>query len=352
MNEKPVVLIVDDVPENIKVLMNALKNQYAILVATNGKKAIEQALNKPHPDIVLLDIMMPEMDGYEVCEILKSNDLTKDIPIVFVTALSESDDEAKGLALGAVDYITKPINPSLVKSRVHNHIELKQHRDNLQDLVNKKTYQLKLSQEATIEAMGIVAEKRDPEITGGHIQRTKYYVKAIAIQLSKKEKYKDILTADIIDTLYISAPLHDIGKVAIPDDVLLKRSKLSDDEFSIMKTHTTIGEETISEVQIRFEQSEFLDIAKKLAGTHHEKWDGSGYPNGLKGDDIPLSGRIMALADFFDALISKRTYKESLPFDTILEIIQSEKGKHFDPDIVDAFFEVLDEIKQIVKEYN
>ena len=350
MKEKARVLIVDDIPTNIQVLMNTLKNDYAILASTNGKNAIKQALSFPQPDIILLDIMMPDMDGYEVCKILKSNDLTKDIPIMFVTALAESTNEEMGLELGAVDYITKPINPHLLKSRIRNHLELKLHKDHLQKLVDKKTYQLQLSQEATIEAMGIVAEHRDPE-TGGHIQRTKDYVKVITTQLATNDKYKDILTIEYIDTISNSAPLHDIGKVAISDSILLKNGILTDDEFTIMKTHALIGEQTIIQTQERFGESQFLDMAKKIAGTHHEQWDGNGYPKGLKGEEIPLCGRIMAIADVFDALLSKRVYKEPFTLEESLEIIKNKRDNHFDPEVVDAFFEVIEEIDQISKQY-
>jgi len=351
-HNKQRVLIVDDVPENIQVLLSTLKNDFAILAATNGKKAIELATSSdPLPDIILLDIMMPEMDGYEVCRRLKAHERAKEIPIIFVTALTESDDEAKGLKLGAVDYIVKPINPELVKSRVTNHLELKRHRDHLQELVDERTLQLKLAKEATIEAMGIVAENRDPE-TGGHIQRTKFYMKALATKLSEHPKYSSYLSKEKIELFHHSAPLHDIGKVAISDKILLKPGKLDEHEYKVMKTHTTIGETTINSAQHRLGESDFLDIAKQIAGTHHEKWDGTGYPNGTKGDDIPLSGRLMALADVYDALICRRTYKEPIDHAIVVEIITAERGKHFDPDIVDAFLDLQEEFRNISLEYS
>lgn len=344
------VLIVDDIPENIQILLSTLKDDFSILVATNGPKSIELSMNDPQPDIILLDIMMPDMDGYEVCRILKENDLTKDIPIIFVTALSESENEEKGLNLGAVDYITKPINPGLVKARVSNHLELKRHRDHLQELVDERTLQLKLANEATVEAMGIVAESRDPE-TGGHIQRTKNYMRILAQELSKNPKYSDLLTKSMIEKLYHSAPLHDIGKIAISDKILLKPGKLDDSEFLKMKEHSLIGEVTIADAQKRLGDSEFLNIAKEIAGTHHEKFDGSGYPNGLSGDDIPLSGRLMALADVYDALISKRSYKPPFGHEDVVEIIKNERGKHFDPDIIDIFLELHEEFYKIALEF-
>lgn len=344
------ILIVDDVAENIQVLLSTLKEEYAILVATNGEKALELAFKEPQPDIILLDIMMPGMDGYEVCERLKADDKTKDIPVIFVTALLESDDEAKGLALGAVDYITKPINPKLVKARVFNHLELKRHQDNLEELVKERTRDIKLAKEATIEAMGIVAENRDPE-TGGHIQRTKNYMLVLAETLALNSKYKETLTEDMIETLYSSAPLHDIGKIAISDKILLKPAKLDSAEYDTMKEHTTIGRHTIDTAQRRNGGNEFLNIAKEMACSHHEKYDGTGYPNGLKADEIPLSGRLMALADVYDAMISRRTYKAPINHTEVVDIIRKESGKHFDPDVVDAFLNSSEKFREIALEF-
>ena len=350
IDAKARVLIVDDIPENIQLLLSTLKNDFAILVATSGEKALELSIKEPQPDIILLDIMMPGMDGYEVCKRLKADELTKDIPVIFVTALNESEDEEKGLSLGAVDYITKPINPGLVKARVSNHIELKRHRDNLQGLVDERTRQLKLAKETTIEAMGIVAENRDPE-TGGHIQRTKNYVRILAERLSKNPKYSSLLTKNMIEQLYHSAPLHDIGKIAISDKILLKPGKLDDSERKRINEHALIGESTIDNAQSRLGESEFLNIAKEIAGSHHEKWDGSGYPRGLKGINIPLSGRLMAIADVYDALISKRSYKPPFGHEEVVKIIKDESGKYFDPEIVDAFLELNEEFYKIALEF-
>lgn len=345
------VLIVDDIAENIKVLLNTLKGLFSIQVATNGQKAIEIASTAPLPDLILLDIMMPEMDGYEVLRRLKANPVTEKIPVIFVTALNEIDQELKGLQLGAVDYIIKPINPDLVISRVCNHLELKRHRDQLQELVDEKTRQLKIAQEGAVEAMGIVAENRDPE-TGGHILRTKNYVKILAEQLSNSPKYQNALTDEKIEYLYHAAPLHDLGKVAITDTILLKPEGLTSDEFEVMKTHTTIGEKTIESVQARLGATGFLSTARDIAGTHHEHYDGTGYPRGLKGDEIPLCGRIMALADVYDALISKRCYKMPIKHSEAVEMIASEKGKQFDPDVVDAFLELQEVFRETALEFS
>jgi putative two-component system response regulator len=343
-------MIVDDIAANIDILLETLRNDYTVMVATKGENALKLAQREPQPDIILLDIMMPQMDGFEVCRRLKSNEYTKQIPVIFVTTLTQSDEEAKGLGLGAVDYITKPIHPQLVKARISNHLELKRHKDHLEELVNERTKELKLAKEATIEAMGIVAENRDPE-TGGHIQRTKNYMKVLSSELAVNPKYQDILTDDTIELYYSSAPLHDIGKVAISDKILLKPTQLNEDEYNKMKEHTIIGEATIAMVQNKVGKNEFLETAKLMAVSHHEKYDGSGYPRGLKGDDIPLCGRLMAIADVYDALITRRTYKEPITHSKVVEMIKSESGTHFDPDIVEAFLNSSEQFRQIAIEF-
>ncbi len=351
IGDKLKILIVDDVAENIHFLMNILKEDYSIIAATNGEKALELARKEPHPDLILLDIMMPGMDGYEVCSTLKEDKATSGIPVIFVTALGEIADETKGLQLGAVDYLTKPVIPELVRSRVFNQLELKRYRDHLEELVDERTVQLKKSKEATIEAMGIVAEGRDPE-TGGHIQRTKEYVRVLAETLAKREKHKALLTREYIELIYHSAPLHDIGKVAISDSVLLKPAKLSDEEFEVMKQHTSIGEQTIQEAQKRLEEVQMLDVAREIAGGHHEKWDGSGYPRGLSGEAIPLSARLMAVADVYDALVSRRPYKEPMPNEEASAIIRDGAGKHFDPELVEIFNELEEQFIAIASRYS
>jgi putative two-component system response regulator len=346
MKKKSKILIVDDVPENIRVMMDVLKDEFTILAATNGQKALDLIEKNLDTDLIVLDIMMPEMDGYEVCKILKSSSSTKEIPVIFITSLNEVENEEKGLELGAVDYLTKPINAYLVKQRVKNHIELKHHRDHLEDLVKARTKELEESKEATIEAMGIVAEKRDT-LTGEHVQRVKQYVKLIAEQLEKNGKYKDILDKQYIHNVYLCSPLHDLGKIAIRDSILLKNGRLTSEEFEEMKQHTVIGEETLEMVQKHL-SNDMLEVAKSLAIAHHENWDGSGYPKGLKGDEIPLSARILTVADVYDAMIHKRVYKDSIPRDEVLEEIERNRGIKFEPDIVDAFFEVEPMFEEMV----
>jgi len=350
MSESSRILVVDDSPENIQILAEALRDDYAVIAATNGYKALQLAKRTPRPDIILLDVVMPGIDGFEVCARLKAEADTKDIPVVFVTALSDAGNEAEGLAVGAVDYITKPINACLVKARVKNHLELKRHQDHLQELVSERTRELKLTQEVTIEAMGALAEYRDPE-TGGHIRRTQNYVRALATQVSLNPKYASFLDDRAIELLYQSAPLHDIGKVGIRDEILLKPGKLSESEFEEMKRHAELGRDAINGLESRLGHNSFLRYAREIAETHQEKWDGSGYPYGLKEDEIPISGRLMAIADVYDALISKRVYKPPLPHSEAVRIVAEGKGSHFDPDMVDAFLEIQDQFRAIALEF-
>jgi putative two-component system response regulator len=340
------ILLVDDNTTNLQLLHETLDGLgYKLLAAKNGKSALAIA-DKAKPSLILLDIMMPGMDGYEVCRRLKSEERTSQIPVIFITALADEQDEAKGLGLGAVDYITKPIKPELVRARVRNHLELKRHRDHLEKLVAERTRRLALTQAVTIESLATLAEYRDPE-TGGHIKRTQNYVKALAVRLKDHPRFRDELQEDTIELLYLSAPLHDLGKVGVPDNVLLKADKLSDEEFEEMKKHTVYGEEALRITEQKLGGDSFLHYAREIAHTHQEKWDGTGYPQGLRGDEIPLSGRLMALADVYDALISKRVYKPPFPHEKAVEIIVEGKGKHFDPDIVDAFLELEDTFRNI-----
>ena len=350
LNAKPRILIVDDIKANVLILEDLLNKEYAVSIASSGADALNIVLNKEVPDLILLDIMMPEMDGYEVCRRLKKESATRDIPVIFVTALTEVNDEAKGLALGAVDYITKPFSQPLVKARVKNHLELKRHRDHLEELVRERTLELELTQEVTIECMASLVECRNPE-TGGHIKRTQNYVQALAAKMSDHPQYGTYLDDDTIKSLYKSAPLHDIGKIAIKDSIFLKPGKLTDEEFEMMKKHTTYGRDTIKIAAEKLGRDSFLSCAEEIAYTHQEKWDGSGYPRGLRGPDIPISGRLMAVADVYDALISSRIYKRPFTHTKTVEIILEGKGKHFDPDMVDAFMSIQEDFRQIAIQF-
>lgn len=337
--KKQRVLIVDDSTDNIQVLMELLKDEYKIIAATSGEKALVLAKQQPMPDIILLDIMMPGIDGYEVCRRLKAQEETRLIPVIFITAMTSNEDQYKGLELGAIDYLTKPIIPNLTKMRIGNHLKLRQYQENLEELVRQRTKRLLLTQSVMIESLGTLAEYRNPE-TGGHIKRTQNYVKALANQLQKYPLFQEELTNEVIEHLYVSAPLHDIGKVGVADSILLKPGKLSDEEFAQMKLHAQYGYEILKKAEITLGANSFIHYAKVIAYCHHEKWDGSGYPRGLSGDDIPLSGRLMALADVYDAHISKRVYKPPFPHEEAVAIITKGKGSHFDPDMVEAFLEI------------
>jgi len=355
--QKQTILAVDDTLANIDVLKGVLAQDYLVQAALNGKVALK-IIEKQKPDLILLDIMMPEMDGYEVCKILKSKKLTNDIPIIFLTAKSQEDDEAKGLSLGAVDYITKPISPPILKERIKNHLLLQaskklleRQNELLEERVIQRTSQLSELQDVAMVAMGALAESRDPE-TGNHIRRTQRYVKVLATEAAKYGPYKAFLTPEVITSLYKSAPLHDIGKVGIEDSILLKPGKLTDEEFEEMKLHTTYGRDAIAAAEMSIDSADnFLIFAKEIAYSHQEKWDGSGYPEGLVGEDIPLSARIMAVADVYDALISKRVYKPAFPHEKAVNIIFEGKGSHFEPLLVDCFLAVADEFNQVAKSF-
>jgi len=346
MKTKPLVLIVDDSVDNLRVLTGMLKNDYRIQVAQDGTKALHLANKKPQPDIVLLDVMMPGMDGYEVCARLKSDPKSWSIPVMFITALTRYKDEHRGLTLGAVDFISKPINFELLKARIRSQIDLKKHKDHVDELVKKRTHELSVTQDVTIMTLAALAESRDPE-TGGHITRTQNYMHALAMALRNHKHFSEELTEPNIALLHKSAPLHDVGKVGVPDDILLKPGKLTPEEFVKMKKHALYGYNALSRALNHLGDNSFLRYAAEIAYTHHERWDGAGYPQGLKGHNIPISGRLMAVADVYDALISKRVYKPPMPHTKAAAIIQKERGHHFDSDVVDAFFSIEDEIRQI-----
>ena len=355
---KHTVLVVDDSPDTLQLISGLLKETYRLKVATTGEKALKLAATSPVPDLILLDVMMPNMDGYEVCKHLKADPGTEQIPIIFLTARMDVDDEKRGLELGAVDYITKPISPPILQARVKSQLIAKQSADFLRDKasflemeVARRTKEVGAVQDVTILVMASLAETRDSE-TGNHIRRTQHYVKALAEKLSSNPRFAAILSDHYINMLFKSAPLHDIGKVGIPDRILLKPGKLTVDEFEIMKTHTTLGRDAIQHAEDSLgTKVEFLTLAKEIAYSHQEKWDGSGYPEGTSGNRIPVSARLMAVADVYDALISRRVYKEPMPHEIALEIIRSGRGTHFDPDMTDAFLDMAEEFRSIALRY-
>ena len=356
--EKKTILVVDDTPGNLLQMSSLLKDDYRVKVANDGENALRIAAGSSQPDLILLDIMMPGMDGYEVCQRLKANPRTRDIPVIFLTARVAVEDEKRGLELGAVDYLTKPVSPPIVMARVRNHLALKLHADFLRDKsdyleqeVAKRTREVMAIQDVTIMAMASLAETRDSD-TGNHIRRTQFYVKVLAEKLKTHPRFSATLTDHFITTLFKSAPLHDIGKVGIPDRILLKPGKFTAEEFEIMKSHTTLGRDAIQYAEDALGlKVDFLAMAKEIAYYHQEKWNGAGYPEGLEGEAIPISARLMAVADVYDALISHRVYKEGMSHEQAVSIIVEGKGSHFDADMVDAFLELQDAFRAIAARF-
>lgn len=343
------ILIVDDTKTNIEVLEGALSPFYDVYVALNGKKALFLA-EKIQPDLILLDVMMPEMDGYETLRRLKEMNILKNTPVFFLTANSDNQSEQKGLDLGAVDYIAKPFSPKLILLRVKNQLEYKRLRDNLQDEVAKKTADLRKTLKVMLTSLGALAEYRDPE-TGEHIKRTQVIVQRLAEVLRENPKFSEMLTAEYIDNLTTAAPLHDIGKVGIQDEILRKQGKLDDEERTIMNEHPKMGHDVLLEATKELNNNSMVKIAADIALGHHERWDGKGYPIGLKGTQIPVGARLMAVADVYDALVSRRPYKEPYPHEVAVQEIIKGKGTQFDPDVIDAFLIIADELPVIYEKF-
>ncbi|MBF0460121.1 MAG: two-component system response regulator [Magnetococcales bacterium] len=353
--ERATILVVDDTPDNLSLMAALLKDIYRVKVANTGEKALKQAQSGHIPDLILLDIMMPGLSGYEVIRALKATPLTRDIPVIFLTAMCTEEDERKGLAMGAADYITKPISPPIVLARVKTQLENKAAADFLRDQnayleteVARRTRELAAIQDVTILALASLAETRDAD-TGNHIRRTQYFVRTLAEHLKTHPRFADFLSAQTIDLLFKSAPLHDIGKVGIPDRILLKPSRLTAEEFEIMKTHTTLGRNAIEQAERQLGMPvAFLALAKEIAYYHQEKWDGSGYPTGKSGEDIPIAARLMAVADVYDALVNRRVYKEGLSHAEAVSILAAGRGSHFDQDVLDAFLALQEAFRAIV----
>ncbi|TYB33830.1 MAG: two-component system response regulator [Flexistipes sinusarabici] len=351
--EKTSIMLVDDTPENLKYLEDILQKEgYNTSAFPSGAMALRAADRTP-PDLILLDIMMPEMDGFEVCHKLKEDEKLKEIPVIFISALDDTTNKVRAFSEGGVDYVTKPFQQEEVLSRIKTHLNLRRSQQELQkyslhleELVDEKVKEISESQVATIHALSSLAEHRDDD-TGQHIRRTQHFCKLLAEQLRKNPKYSERVTDSFIYNIYCAAPLHDIGKVGIADNILLKPGKLTDDEFEIMKGHVMIGVRTLESVQKDYPNNEFINMGVRLTKSHHEKWDGSGYPDGLSGEDIPLCGRIMAVVDVYDALRSKRPYKEPFPHEKAVEIIQKDTGTHFDPDVAEAFMMLEKEFARI-----
>ena len=338
-NQQNTILLVDDIPANIKILVSALRDNYRLIVATNGSSAIKAELEKK-PDLILKDDMIPGMYGYEVCKILKSKVETASIPIIFVTAMNEEKDETRGFLLGAVDYIIKPVNPVIVKARVQTHIalrmvqrELQRHRDELEEIVLERTRELRDTQIEITSRLVQAAEYHDHQ-TSRHITRMAHYCVILGRAHGMKEHE--------LTLLFHASAMHDIGKLGISDTILHKKGTLTPDEFEEMKRHTLIGADLLYGAN-----NELMNMAHIIALTHHEKWDGTGFPLGLKGEEICFPGRIAALCDVFDALSSKRPYKEAWPLEEAKKVIVEQKGIHFDPYLVELFEENYSKIEEV-----
>ena len=365
MNSRSHILIVDDDLGNIELIGQILGAEYDISFASGGKEGLDLAIGQT-TDLILLDVVMPGIDGFTVCRQLKANAATRDIPVIFLTSLESAVDEEFGLSLGAEDFIHKPVSPPVMLARVRNHLllantkrELKRHIDELELLVAERTReivhrdrQIIATQSATITAFCALAEARDNE-TGNHIKRTQNYVRLLAEELSDHPRFRQVLDKETIQLLYKSAPLHDVGKVAIPDAILLKPGKLTPQEWVIMKRHCVAGRDAIVAAANELVDcsDSYLSYAAEIAYCHHERWDGSGYPGGISGDDIPFSARLMAVADVYDALISKRVYKEAYSHEASIHMMAQERGSHFDPDVLDAMLSISDSFDAIAHQY-
>ena len=357
-NKKNLILLVDDNPTNLRIGINVLEEKYNVAVAPSAAKMFS-LLENNNPAMILLDVDMPEMNGYEAIKILKSKPNTQFIPVIFVTARIDYDDELLGLTLGAIDYITKPFQPSLLLKRIEVHLlveaqkntlekqaaELKSFNENLQEMVREKTQDVFDLQNALLKTMAEMVECRD-DITGSHIERTQQGIKIILDELDKSGIYSEETKGWDVELLLQSCQLHDVGKISIDDNILKKPGKLSNEEFELMKKHASFGEEIIEKIQALTKESDFLKYAKIFAANHHEKWDGSGYPRGLKEYEIPLLGRIMAIVDVYDALTSERPYKKAFTHQDAVQIIIEGRGNQFDPALVEIFIRRSDQFKK------
>ena len=355
------LLLIDDDPTILASINESVRGEFVTRVATSGARGLELALLRPLPDLILLDIEMPGMNGYEVCRRLKEDPHTCEIPVIFLSAHNNVEDITRGLELGAVDYVAKPIVVPILRARVRTHLRLQEVRSQLQDqnvyleaqvadrtaALREQTREVLKVQEMTIIALGSLAETRDNE-TGNHIRRTQDYVRQMCDEARLRPRWKSAYDEDGFSLIWKSAPLHDIGKVGIPDAILLKPGKLTDSEFELMKQHTVLGRRALDmAIQQANNERSFLTIAAQIAYHHHERWDGTGYPDRLAGETIPLPARIMAIADVYDALVSKRVYKAPMPHHDAIELIRQGRGSQFDPNLIDCFLTRADQMKQI-----
>ncbi len=356
MENRSRIMVVDDNVTNLNIARKALEDEYNVMLIPSGEKALE-VLNKIQPDLILLDIEMPGLDGFAVINRIKAMAApTCDIPVIFLTAKAEAESEFEGLNLGALDYIIKPFSVPLLLKRVELHLklakqqkELLRYSNNLEEMVQDKTKDIIELQYAIVYVMADMVERRDGS-TGGHLSRTRRFMKELLDEVVDKGMHTELLEG-IDNEMYAHAcQMHDVGKISIQDGILLKPGKLTADEFEIMKQHAAMGADAIINALNSIKDAMFLEVAAEFANTHHEKWDGSGYPNGLKGDEIPITGRLMAIVDVYDALISERPYKSAMSHEKAIEIIKNDSGTHFDPALVEVFLGIADKFKVIAQE--
>ena len=360
MSQRPLVLIVDDNAENLTVLGELLQPQYQVRAANSGERALQLMQLEPRPDLVLLDVMMPGLDGFAVLQQWRGSSRTANVPVIFVTALGATDDEERGLVHGAVDYITKPVRPAVLLARVAAHIELRRarellqdHNDQLEAEVARRMEENERIRDVSMHALARLAETRDNE-TGFHLLRTREYMRLLADELRRRGAFAEELDAASAELMVRSAPLHDIGKVGIPDRILHKQGKLDNEEWTIMKTHARLGADAIVQAELDAGAGaamHYLRYAKQIALSHHERWDGNGYPQGLAGEAIPLAARLMALADVFDALTCKRVYKAAWTLEAARDLVIRERGAHFDPQVADAFLACYDDFCSVARKF-
>lgn len=351
--DKPNILVVDDTPANLQLLASVLKERgYKTRPVPSGMLALQAALIEP-PDLILLDINMPDMNGFEVCQSLKADEKLKDIPVIFISALNEVLDKVKAFAVGGVDYITKPFQFDEVQARVDTHLklwhlqqELEKHNRQLGKLVQTQVKKISDTQMAMIFALAKLAESRDDD-SGKHLERVQAFCKKLAEGLAQRSRLGGQVDSKFVENIFYASPLHDIGKVAIPDRIVLKPGKLTPEEFEVMKTHAELGAEKLEAVQRQFPGNALLDMGIAIAKFHHEKWNGDGYPQGLAGEAIPLSARIMAVVDVYETLRAKRCYKPAFTHEESTSIIVSSSGTHFDPEIVKVFIELKEDFRAI-----
>ena len=349
--DRKTIFLVDDDITNLTIGNSVLTEFYNVFTL-NSCKRLQKMLEKCIPDLILLDIEMPEINGYETIKLIKSNENTKNIPVIFLTAQRDGENELKGLSLGAIDYIIKPFSPPLLLKRIEIHLliesqkkELIYFNNNLQQMVETRTKTVVELKDNYIKTLAELVECRD-YITGGHIERTQHYLSILIDALERNGSYSIEISAWDNDLIVRSAQLHDIGKIAIKDSILQKPGSLTDSEYKEIKLHVTVGERVIERIMKNTTDRFFLEQARILVATHHEKWDGSGYPRNLKEEEIPLQGRLMAIVDVYDALVSNRPYRDAIKHSEAVIIISGNKGKHFDPALVDIFLGVSEKFEE------